>query len=80
MEVDATSRPRGPLSDAEKERRRRDGLCLYCASKDHQVINCPIAPAPRRSFYVSAISATNTADGASRSATIKESLNDQDAA
>jgi hypothetical protein len=77
MEVDATSRPRGPLSDAEKERRRRDGLCLYCASKGHQVINCPIAP--RRSFYVSAISAVNTADSTSRSATIKEILNDQDA-
>jgi len=78
MEVDATSRPRGPLSDAEKERRRHDGLCLYCASKDHQVINCPIAP--RRSFYVSAISAVNAADSASRSSTIKEILNDQDAA
>jgi hypothetical protein len=78
MEVDATSRPRGPLSDAEKERRRRDGLCLYCASKDHRVINCPIVP--RRSFNISAISSNNTANDVPRSATVKEIINDQDAA
>lgn len=34
---------RGPLTDNEKERRRREGLCLYCASKDHVVNDCPVA-------------------------------------
>ncbi|KAI5889894.1 uncharacterized protein SCHCODRAFT_01128098, partial [Schizophyllum commune H4-8] len=33
MEIDATktgSRPRAPLTQAEKDRRRREGLCSYC--------------------------------------------------
>jgi hypothetical protein len=33
MEIDAVSRPRGPLSQAEKDRRRAAGLCLYCGGK-----------------------------------------------
>lgn len=35
------SSPRKPLTDEEKERRRILGLCLYCASKDHLIRNCP---------------------------------------
>ena len=35
------SRPRGPLTAQEKQRRRDNNLCLYCAEKDHQAINCP---------------------------------------
>jgi Retrotransposon gag protein len=38
----STSQPRGPLSAEEKERRRRDKLCLYCASPDHRVDTCPV--------------------------------------
>lgn len=32
---------RAPLSDAEKQRRRESGLCLYCAQAGHISINCP---------------------------------------
>ena len=37
---DSTER-RGPLSDAEKQRRRTSGLCLYCGAADHSIIACP---------------------------------------
>ncbi|CAD6929902.1 unnamed protein product [Tilletia controversa] len=37
----ASSFRRGPLTDDEKARRRREGLCAYCASPDHEVLNCP---------------------------------------
>ena len=30
MELDASSRPRGPLTDAEKQFRKQRGLCSYC--------------------------------------------------
>lgn len=30
MELDASSRPRGPLTDAEKQFRKQQGLCNYC--------------------------------------------------
>jgi hypothetical protein len=32
----------GPLSKEEKEKRRKENLCLYCGSTDHQLDNCPI--------------------------------------
>lgn len=43
MEIDATriSRQRGPLSQAEKDRRRREGLCLYCGNSGHVANDCP---------------------------------------
>ena len=33
---------RGPLSDEEKERRRRNNLCLYCGHAGHKVVDCPV--------------------------------------
>lgn len=39
MEIDAVRR--GPLSTAEKERRRKEGLCLYCGQGQHTISNCP---------------------------------------
>lgn len=39
MEIDAVRR--GPLSSAEKERRRKEGLCLYCGQGQHLISNCP---------------------------------------
>ncbi|CDO78103.1 hypothetical protein BN946_scf184480.g1 [Trametes cinnabarina] len=53
MDVDAIrqSRPRGPLSEAEKERRRKNNLCFYCGEGGHTFKNCPkknpTAPASR---------------------------------
>jgi len=44
---------RGPLSDAEKDRRRREGLCLYCASKDHEVSACPLTKGNNRNMTTS---------------------------
>lgn len=39
MEVDAVRF--GPLTSAEKERRRKNGLCLYCGQGNHRISNCP---------------------------------------
>ncbi|GJE99152.1 polyprotein [Phanerochaete sordida] len=39
MEIDAVKR--GPLSAAEKDRRRREGLCLYCGQGKHMIADCP---------------------------------------
>lgn len=36
------STPRGPLSDAEKQRRRDHNLCLYCADQGHNANDCPL--------------------------------------
>jgi len=33
--------PRGPLSKEEKERRRKENLCLYCGSSTHSLNDCP---------------------------------------
>jgi hypothetical protein len=37
------STPRGPLSDAEKQRRRDNNLCLYCSEQGHSAADCPLA-------------------------------------
>ena len=39
MEVDAMRR--GPLSAEEKDRRRRNNLCMYCGAGEHFANNCP---------------------------------------
>ena len=33
--------PRGPITQVEKDRRKAEGLCLYCGEKGHQVNKCP---------------------------------------
>ena len=33
--------PRGPITQAEKDRRKAEGLCLYCGEKGHQFNKCP---------------------------------------
>ena len=38
---------RGQLPDVERQRRRDEGLCLYCGNAGHQVTNCPNAPPDR---------------------------------
>ena len=43
MEIDAARR-RGPLSEAEKQRRRANRLCLYCGGPGHIAIHCPHRP------------------------------------
>lgn len=39
-----TSAPRGPLSTAERERRIKEKLCLYCAGAGHSVKDCKVKP------------------------------------
>ena len=34
-------KPHGPLTDAEKARRKQKGLCVYCADPAHVWANCP---------------------------------------
>jgi len=42
MQVDVIDlRPKSQLPEDEKQRRRREGLCLYCAEPGHQAFNCP---------------------------------------
>ena len=38
------SRLRSPLSEEEKQRRRELNLCHYCASPNHRIQACPLAP------------------------------------
>lgn len=40
MDVSAA---RGPLSDAERQRRRAGGLCLYCGQPGHLARTCPLS-------------------------------------
>ena len=42
MEIDAMrSRPRGPLTEAERLKRKQDGLCMYCGAAGHLKNKCP---------------------------------------
>lgn len=40
MQLDAVQR--GPLTDAEKDYRRRNNLCLYCGNSGHAYQDCPL--------------------------------------
>ncbi|KAI0995915.1 hypothetical protein K3495_g12267 [Podosphaera aphanis] len=37
----AVAQPRGPLSQEERDRRRRNGLCYYCGEPGHKSGGCP---------------------------------------
>ena len=36
--------PRPPVSETEKQRRRKDKLCFYCGNPNHRIENCPDRP------------------------------------
>lgn len=55
MDIEATISKRGPLTAEEKERRRRNNLCMYCGKPGHFALNCPVRP----SSCVAATSYTN---------------------
>jgi hypothetical protein len=42
MDIDAAyTRPRGPLTLAERQRRKDNNLCFYCGSAVHSFNDCP---------------------------------------
>jgi len=50
--MDLSSIKRGPLSDAEKDRRRGAGLCLYCGVHPFvKGVQCPKLPKPRLTLH-----------------------------
>jgi hypothetical protein len=46
MEIGSSTR-RAPLTEAEKQYRRDNNLCLYCGSQSHDLPKCPIKPGIR---------------------------------
>jgi len=55
MDLNAISEPKEKpkfkkLTPEEKEKRRRDGLCLYCGSDKHQLDACPLRKSPGKGF------------------------------
>lgn len=50
MELDAVQ-IRGPLTQAEKHRRRSHNLCLYCGQAGHIAVNCPNKVRPRGALH-----------------------------
>jgi hypothetical protein len=47
MDVDSVQ-PRKPLTQAEKDYRKKNGLCLYCGKPGHTLANCRSKPAPQK--------------------------------
>ncbi len=42
--------PHAKLSEEEKNRRRREGKCLYCGGNGHLAITCPLKKGVTRAF------------------------------
>jgi hypothetical protein len=42
MQIDAARYK--PLSQGKKDRHRQEGLCFYCGSSKHKLLECPIKP------------------------------------
>jgi hypothetical protein len=74
MNIDATSgRKFQPLTQEEKDRRRKNNLCLYCGQSGHILNNCPIKK-PRT------INSIDNSDSSTPSATFTLSKNSADQA
>jgi hypothetical protein len=43
----SSGQPRPRLTEAERELRRKNNLCLYCGSPDHLIRECPLCPHDR---------------------------------
>lgn len=41
MDLDAMNSRRGPFTQAERDHRFQNNLCIVCASPDHRKFNCP---------------------------------------
>ena len=61
------SRLRGPLSNEKKQRRRELNLCHYCASPNHRIQACPLAPArPQQPQHIRVAEVLVSADGSTK--------------
>jgi len=49
---------RGKLTEAERQRRRANNLCLYCGTAGHIAINCPISRRPYKGNAVRQLGTT----------------------
>jgi hypothetical protein len=47
MDID-TIQAKGPLTQAEKDRRRQNNLCLYCGQAGHQLKDCRLKPSSQK--------------------------------
>ena len=47
-DLKSESAKKKPLTNAEKENRRKNNLCLYCGDSNHILDACPKKPVPRR--------------------------------
>lgn len=60
MELDATRKtriiPRGPLTDQEKDHRRKHNLCMYCGKAGHVFDRCSLRPQNRKATSANAVS------------------------
>src|SRR3984885_2378177 len=52
----SSSRPRGPLTPAEKDYRTKHNLCMYCGKPGHTVQDCTNAPKPPDSSSSASVS------------------------
>ena len=60
MEVDAVKHH--PLTNSERERRKKNNLCLYCGNAGHKVNDCPeLAKKPKKEKIASTSASTSSA-------------------
>ena len=60
MEVDAVKH--NPLTNSERERRKKNNLCLYCGNAGHKVNDCPeLAKKPKKEKIASTSASTSSA-------------------
>lgn len=72
MEIDAVRQ--GPLSEDEKTRRRKEGLCLYCGQGDHIISKCPnMSDRVKKSFEQRRANYTNKTNSSAAAPTTSSS-------